>query len=68
MVDYFEFCVERNQLSILATTIEKYIEMLEKNQTIQAFKEQIQEVTKEMVKTDIMEYCDEINNYRMNTE
>lgn len=65
VVDYFSYCVERNQLAILATTIEKYIEILEENETIQSFKEQIKETTQEMIKTDIKEYCDQINNYRI---
>lgn len=65
VVDYFSYCVERYQLAILATTIEKYIEIIEKNGTIQSFKEIVRKMTQEMVETDIKEYCDQINKDRI---
>lgn len=65
VVDYFNFCSFKNKLAILAVTIELYIEMIEKNLKIEELKEEFDKMNEKMMNTDLKEYCDWINNYRI---
>ena len=65
VVDYFNYCICRNKLSILATTKELYIQMIEENQDVEQFKSVVINMTEKMAENNIEEYCDYINNYRI---
>lgn len=65
VVDYFQYCTIRSKLTILATTIELYIEMIEESKNIDEFKIIIDKMTKKMIEMELKDYCDYINNYHI---
>jgi len=56
---------DRSKLTILATTIELYIEMIEESKNIDEFKIIIDKMTKKMIEMELKDYCDYINNYHI---
>lgn len=65
VVDYFQYCLDRTNLSIIALTIQKYIDITLQNQNLTSFENVINELTRNLKQMTKDEYTDMVNNFKI---
>jgi len=65
VVSFFEFIISTDNANILATTIERYLDITTKNPNIESYYEQVLKEIEYMYSNDAENYCDKINGFKL---